>query len=156
MQRTMWFGAVAISALTLAAPCSLRAGTVSAADDAAIRKVVLDYAEGWYTGDAVRMERALHPELVKRAILRDEKTGRPYVQPTSASAMVRMTESGVGKLKPGEVMDNQIEVLDVYGDAAAAKALSPHYLDYVQLVRWQGEWKILNVLWVPRVAAPKP
>jgi len=156
MQRPTSFGAMAVCALALVAPCSLRAGTVSAADDAAIRKVVLDYIEGWYTGDAVRMERALHPDLVKRAILRDEKTGRPYIQPTSASAMVRMTESGVGRLKPGEVMDNQIEVLDVYGDAATAKAISPHYVDYLHLVRWQGEWKILNALWVPRVAAPKP
>jgi hypothetical protein len=70
--------------------------------------------------------------------------------------MVRMTESGFGKLKQGEVMDNQTEVLDVYGDAATVRALSTHFVDYLHLVRWQGEWKILNVLWVPRAGAPKP
>jgi hypothetical protein len=36
------------------------------ADEDAIRAVVLDYVEGWFDGDAARMERALHPELVKR------------------------------------------------------------------------------------------
>ena len=33
---------------------------------AAIRATALDYIEGWYAGDAARMERALHPELAKR------------------------------------------------------------------------------------------
>lgn len=35
-------------------------------DEQAIRAVVGDYAEGWFDGDCARMERALHPELVKR------------------------------------------------------------------------------------------
>jgi hypothetical protein len=35
-------------------------------DDQAIRAVALDYIEGWFDGDASRMERALHPELVTR------------------------------------------------------------------------------------------
>ena len=37
-----------------------------AAEELAVRSVVLDYVEGWFDGDAGRMERALHPELVKR------------------------------------------------------------------------------------------
>ena len=32
----------------------------------AIRATVSDYIEGWFDGDAERMERALHPELAKR------------------------------------------------------------------------------------------
>src|SRR5688572_3399053 len=31
------------------------------ADQAAIRSIALDYIEGWYAGDAARMESALHP-----------------------------------------------------------------------------------------------
>ena len=37
-------------------------------EKAAIRQAALDYIEGWYEGDAARMDRALHAELVKRAI----------------------------------------------------------------------------------------
>ena len=33
--------------------------------DAAIRQTALDYIEGYYEGNAERMERALHPELAK-------------------------------------------------------------------------------------------
>jgi len=34
------------------------------ADEAAIVGAVLDYFEGWFEGDAARMERALHPITV--------------------------------------------------------------------------------------------
>jgi hypothetical protein len=35
--------------------------------EAEIVACALDYYEGWFDGDAARMERALHPELVKRS-----------------------------------------------------------------------------------------
>ncbi len=44
----------------------LLAGALDAqtsADSAAIRQAALDYIEGWYEGNAERMERALHPDL---------------------------------------------------------------------------------------------
>ncbi|HEV7836602.1 MAG TPA: nuclear transport factor 2 family protein, partial [Gemmatimonadaceae bacterium] len=40
----------------------------SPADSVAIRQTALDYIQGWYAGDAARMERALHPELAKRIV----------------------------------------------------------------------------------------
>jgi hypothetical protein len=43
----------------------------SAADSAAIRATAMDYMQGWYTGDTVRMGRALHPELAKRIVNTD-------------------------------------------------------------------------------------
>jgi hypothetical protein len=39
----------------------------TSADDAGVVATALDYFEGWFEGDATRMERALHPELAKRA-----------------------------------------------------------------------------------------
>jgi hypothetical protein len=41
--------------------------STSSSDEDAIRAVALDYFEGWFAGDVTRMERALHPELVKRS-----------------------------------------------------------------------------------------
>jgi hypothetical protein len=37
-------------------------------DKEAIRQVALDYIEGWYQGNAARMDRALYAKLVKRRI----------------------------------------------------------------------------------------
>jgi hypothetical protein len=48
---------------------ALAIGQTNAPDDnSAITKTALDYIEGWYADDAVRMERALHPELAKRMV----------------------------------------------------------------------------------------
>lgn len=56
------------------------AGAQSAADSTAIRTAALDYVEGWYEGNADRMTRALHPELVKRIVIADTATGRSVLE----------------------------------------------------------------------------
>jgi hypothetical protein len=45
----------------------------TAADSAGIKQTALDYIDGWYTGDAARMERAVHPELAKRNVTTDDR-----------------------------------------------------------------------------------
>lgn len=42
--------------------------------EAAIGRTVRDYYEGWFDGDAARMQRALHPELVKRGFADDRRS----------------------------------------------------------------------------------
>jgi hypothetical protein len=125
-------------------------------DRAAIEAVVRDYLEGWYTGDAARMERALHPELVKRMIGVEPKSGRSFLEPIGASGMVAFTAAGAGKLKPGTDAGIEVTVFDVFRDIATAKGRSAHFMDYVQLGRFGGEWKIVNVLWQPLAPPPPP
>jgi hypothetical protein len=108
---------------------------------------VLDYAEGWYTGDGDRMARALHPELVKRIVVGDTATGRSYLQTMGASALVNATRHGYGKRTPAERQQKDITVLDVFGNAAVAKAEMADWFDYLQLVRVDRRWLIVNVLW---------
>src|SRR3977135_170600 len=74
----------------------------SDADKAAIRKAALDYIEGWYEGDAERMERALHPELAKRIVRTNQETGRSGLGQMSAMSLVLGTKNGGGKNTPKE------------------------------------------------------
>src|ERR1043166_5349745 len=60
-------------------------------EEAAIRKTALNYIEGWYEGDAARMESALHPELAKRMIFTDPKTGRSQFNHMGAMQLVQNT-----------------------------------------------------------------
>jgi Putative lumazine-binding len=56
-------------------------------DEAAIRGVVSDYVDGWCDGDGARMERALHPELVKgRRGTEGENPRSPICQPSQRQA----------------------------------------------------------------------
>ncbi|PYS59909.1 MAG: hypothetical protein DMF76_15225, partial [Acidobacteria bacterium] len=63
MKKLIWLIAPALFLNAIAA-----AQTTSPDESAAITRTALDYIEGWYAGDAARMERALHPELAKRMI----------------------------------------------------------------------------------------
>ena len=119
----------------------------SPADSAGIRATALDYAVGWYSGDADRMARALHPELVKRILVTDTTTGRAFVQTMGASALVNGARHGFGKSTPADRQQKDVRILDVYGNAAVAKVAMADWIDYLQLVRADGRWQIVNVLW---------
>ena len=128
----------------------------SFADSAAIRATALDYVEGWYEGNAERMARALHPELVKRIVVRDTATGRTMVQGMGASVLVNSTRHGYGKETAKERQQKDVTVLDIFGNAASAKAVMADWVDYMQLARVDGRWVIVNVLWERKPKSGSP
>jgi hypothetical protein len=130
----------------LAVAVSLPAQAQSAADSAAIRATALDYVEGWYTGDAARMERALHPELAKR-IVRTDSTGSSRLQSMTAAQLVEAVRRGGGRNTPEAQRQRDVEILDIFGTTASVRATMSGWVDYMHLARWNGEWRIVNVLW---------
>jgi hypothetical protein len=116
-------------------------------ESAAITKTALDYIEGWYAGDAARMERALHPELAKRMISTDPKTGRSQFNHMGAMALVQHTRDGGGKKTPQDRQLKEIAILDRYSNAAVVKIIASDWIDYLEVAKFNGEWKIINVLW---------
>ena len=134
--------------------CSAAARATPAEDEAAIRATCLDYIEGWYTGDAARMERSLHPDLAKRIVTRDDK-GRYRLGQMSAMGLVQGTREGGGTKTPAGEQQKDVTVLDVYENAASAKIVASAWIDYLHLARWNGQWKIVNVLWELKPAAAK-
>jgi ketosteroid isomerase-like protein len=108
-------------------------------DQAAVVATVRDYFEGWFDGDPVRMERALHKDLVKRRAGDD-------LGVTTKERMVELTRRGEGK-EDGADRTLDIEVEDLYEDIASVTVGSAVYHEYVQLVRTRDGWKIANALW---------
>lgn len=118
----------------------------TAADSAAIKKAALDYVEGWYEGNAERMERALHPELAKR-IVRTDQNNRSRLEQMSAMTLVLGVKRGGGKDTPLAQQQKDVFILDIFQNTASAKAVMSGWIDYLHLAKWNGEWKIVNVLW---------
>lgn len=117
------------------------------ADSAGITAAAKDYIEGWYSGDAARMARALHPELVKRLHVRDTVTNRWLVDNQGASRLVDNTARGGGTRTPQEMQRTDVKILDVFEGAAVARVDADAWVDYLELVREGDRWLILNVLW---------
>lgn len=122
------------------------ASAQSAADSSAIRQTALDYIQGWYTGDAARMERALHPELAKR-IVRSDSLGRFRLDQQSAMTLVQNTRSGGGNDTPAGDRHDDVRILDIYRNAASVRIDASYWIDYLQVAKWRGRWVIVNVLW---------
>jgi hypothetical protein len=128
--------------LALATPLSAQ----SAADSAGIRQAALDYIEGYYEGNAERMERALHPELAKR-IVRTNDQGRSNLGQMSAMTLVQATKNGGGRDTPAAERHKDVTIFDIYGSSASAKIYASGWIDYLHLAKWNGRWVIVNVLW---------
>jgi hypothetical protein len=135
-----------LSALVIAgiAP-SLRAQ--SATDSAAIRATALDYIQGWYTNDAARMERALHPHLAKRLVWADS-TGKSHLVDLTAMELVQGTRAHP-PARPTE-RRSDVSILSAYGNVAMVRIEASDWVDFLQEVKWNGSWKILNVVWENR------
>jgi hypothetical protein len=138
---------VTLSSTTLVAPA---ARAQSAADSAGIRAAALDYIEGWYTADAPRMQRALHPELAKRVVVTDSTSGRSQLGQMGAMTLIEYTRNGGGRETPPRARQADVSILDVYRGAASAKIVAADWIDYLHLARWNGRWVIVNVLWEPK------
>jgi hypothetical protein len=136
--------ASAVLALTM---CAGAVQAQTSADSAAIRAAALDYVEGWYAGDAARMERALHPELAKRIVNTNPQNGRNSLGQQSAMTLVQSTRNGGGKDTPSEQMQKDVAILDIYQNTASVRATMSGWIDYMHMARWNGRWVIVNVLW---------
>ena len=149
MKKLIWLITSALFLNAIAA-----AQTTSPDESAAITRTALDYIEGWYAGDAARMERALHPELAKRMISTDPKTERSQFNHMGAMTLVQRTRDGGGKKTPQDRQLKEITILDCYNNAAVVKIVASDWIDYLEVAKFNGDWKIINVLWElkPKVA----
>lgn len=137
--RAAIFSVVVVLLLSVAA--TAQSPTNSADDSAAIRATVTNYIEGYYTGDAARMEQTLHPHYLKHMIHGDI----PMREKTAAQMMKDVRAAGVPDM-PVANKTEQVSVLDVTGDIAAAKLVTPGWTDYMTLAKVAGQWKILSVV----------
>ncbi|HEU4870174.1 MAG TPA: nuclear transport factor 2 family protein [Pyrinomonadaceae bacterium] len=123
--------------------------------EAAIKQTALDYIEGWYEGNAERMERALHPELAKR-IVRTNQQGNSRLDQMGAMTLVQFTKRGGGKNTPKEKQIKEVTILDVYENAASVKVVATDWIDYLHVAKFNGQWVIVNVLWELKPQPQKP
>jgi Putative lumazine-binding len=110
-----------------------------------IAQTALDYFEGWFDGDVQRMDRALHPDLVKRWPGEHQAASLGI---TTKERMLELTAAGEGA-DDGRDRRLDVAIEDVYGDIASVTVRSAVYHEYLHLVRTRDGWKIANALWRP-------
>jgi hypothetical protein len=135
VKRTMAWAAAAVD------------DTIRPEDAVAIRDTILDYFEGWFEGDAGRMDRALHPGLAKHAMAQGP-VREEVLDVTTKAEMVEATRRGVGRSRdPGGDHSIEIDVVAVSGNIASAVVHSTVYVELVLLARTGDGWRITSTLW---------
>lgn len=117
-------------------------------DSLAITKITLDYLESQHKPNAKQMEEALHPRLVKRTFWKDKATQKDYLSEYFAENMVILAEryNVKGDKFPAKPR-KEVKLLDVSDRTASVKLTADEWIDYMHLVKVNGDWKIVNVLW---------
>ena len=118
-------------------------------DSVAIEQAALDYIQGYYSGDAERMEKALHPDLAKR-IVRTHPNGQSGLDQMSGMTLVQVARMMAQRPIPEEDWQDDVTILDIFENVASVRIDATQWIDYLHLARWNGEWKIVNVLWEMR------
>jgi hypothetical protein len=140
MKRMMW------SALALTLMFPLGAAAQSPEDRAGAERAALDYLEGFYEGSTEKLRRGVHPDALKFGFsMRD---GEYHRSPMSFDEMLQYATSvkEFGRF-PGADAPKRVELLDVLDQTAVAKVYAWWGSDYLSMAKYDGEWKIVQVLW---------
>ncbi|MBQ4819581.1 nuclear transport factor 2 family protein [Aquimarina sp. MMG016] len=117
-------------------------------DSVAIRTKSLAYLRALQELDSTLMKSAFHPDLAKRTLGYDRKEKKEIIRETTYEQMIEFSKSWnkVGNKFPPNP-NNQAIILDIYNRIATVKLISDNWVEYLQLVQTNNEWKIINLLW---------
>lgn len=136
--------AATAAAATLVATLSLPAQTPAGPE--AVRQAALDYVEGIYNVEPDRIARSVHPTLVKRGFYKKDPA-TPYAEmPMTYEQLVKLASTW-NKEGTRDTSIKEVAVLDVLDQTAAAKVTASWGIDYMLLGKYDGRWKIVQILW---------
>lgn len=113
-----------------------------------IKQVTLDYIESQHNVNPGQFERAAHPRMVKRTFWTNKKTGKEYLKETFTDAMILIAETyNLEQDKFPENPKKEVIILDVFDKVASVKLLADDWIDFMHIVKLNGKWQLVNVLW---------
>lgn len=133
-------------AMLLAIP--MTAQSQEGADKEAVRQAVLDYVEGIYNVEPARIERSVHPDLAKLGFSR--RRAETAYGPGSKMTFAQLVDIAKTYNKEGRLPKDapkEIVIYEVLDQTATVKLTAVWGIDYMHLAKFDGQWKIVNVLW---------
>ena len=141
MKRLLLLAAAALVFALASSPSDVRAQV--SAEREAVRAAVLDYVEGVYEAAPARIERSVHPELAKRGFF--VKKGETAYSPHTMTyqQLVDLAKN----FKGSKDAIKEVVIYDISDQTASAKLTAVWGIDYMHLAKYEGRWKIINILW---------
>ena len=117
-------------------------------DKVEIRKQSLGYLVALQKLKPKLMNTVMNDSLNKTTIGYDRKEMKQYGRTTSKKQMIEFAndwnKSGAKfPLNP----TNTIKILDIYNHIATVKIVSDNWVEYLQLMKLNDTWEIMNIIW---------
>ena len=126
-------------------------GLIASAQDAKqkIERACLDYVEGFYEGDTVKLAQSLKPSLYKFGYWKNKTSGvyESDGQMTFQQAIDYARNVLLKKKFAKAGSPKKVEVLDIMNTIASAKVTAWWGVDYILLAKQGDKWMIEQVLW---------
>lgn len=113
----------------------------------AVKQAVLDYVEGVYNVDPSRIERSVHPDLAKGGFFQKEVEASYSFTSMTFAQMVELSKSYNKDGKMPKDAPKEVIIFDVLDQIASVKLIAWWGIDYMHLAKYEGKWKIINILW---------
>lgn len=144
---------IGLTAIQIAAGQRKAAADIGAGERESVGQAILDYVEAIYEVDAKRIERSVHPELAKRGFYAKRGETARSEEPMTFTQLVELAKTYNAKNRIPKNAPKEIVVFDILDQTASAKLTASWGIDYIHLAKYDGKWKIVNVIWQ---TLPKP
>lgn len=121
----------------------------TAEDDNEITRVSKGYIQALRDRNPALMIEVLHPNLAKHTIPPfPGPNGEHEVRATTYEQMLEFAKSwNLNGVRFPPTMNIDVTVLDKHRNMATVKMVSDNWVEYLHLVKLNGQWKIKNLLW---------
>ena len=135
-------------ALLLAAMSGTARAQATAPDSAGVRRAVLDYVEGFYEGDTVKLARSVRRDVAKLGFARHRDSTSYSTETMPFADFLAYAGRVRARNRPAPpTARKEIVIYDVQSVTASAKLTAFWGTEYLLLGRFDGRWMITHVLW---------
>ena len=118
----------------------------SSVDSLAIKETVLKYVESFYETDPEKGQESIHPLLAKRTV-RSFQDGSQFLENMTYEQMANLAKVFNRNGRYNESSKRKVIILDMLTETASVKLEAEGWVDYMHLGKFEGQWKIINILW---------
>lgn len=121
---------------------------VDLSDAAAVEAVIRGYALGFYEVDGNKVQATCHPSLSKRTMERRPDADFDYLSLITFEEIRLLGEAfNRDQRFDPTVARARVEVYQIRGNVAAARLTGSVWFDYFHLMKVNGDWKIVNIMY---------
>ncbi|PHS62864.1 MAG: hypothetical protein COB12_10190 [Flavobacterium sp.] len=117
-------------------------------DSTEIKRIALGYLIALQDLKPELMNEVLNDSLNKITVGWDRTSKKEFAKATTKAQMIEFATSwNKSNTKFPTKPSNQITVLDIYNRIANVKLVSDNWVEYLHLIKLDGNWSVINLIW---------